>query len=34
MAVSAALIFVGAVLVTALGRERRGVVFGQTDADG
>ena len=34
MAVSAALIFAGAIVATALGRERRGVVFGQGRAGG
>ena len=31
MAISAALIFCGAILITALGRERRGIAFGQTE---
>jgi MFS transporter, SHS family, lactate transporter len=34
MAISAAVIFCGAIVVTALGRERRGVVFGQTERVG
>jgi hypothetical protein len=33
MAISAAVIFVVAIFVTALGRERRGVIFGQADQD-
>ena len=34
MAISAGIIFCGAILVTALGRERRGVAFGQTERVG
>ena len=32
MAISAAVIFCGAILITALGRERRGIVFGRTES--